>query len=490
MASGMYTHLLPVLTIYALNEAGGEMAKEIERKYLVQSDAWRHQSHSEEQIRQGYLCTDKARNVRIRLQGEHAFLTIKGEQKGQTRDEFEYPIPLEDAHQIIDHLCIKPLIMKTRHKLQDGDLIWEIDEFAGANSPLVLAEVETPSQDPPATKPAWVGEEVSNDPRYLNINLVDHPYSAWADDIEQRKITFHFKRSESVAHGLKRLVTEGLEAASVQLSQYEMSLEEAVHEGRKSLKKVRALLRLMRPVLGADFAKENAALRDIGRQLSAIRDAHALIETLDYLQAKYRHELDDGGLTNLRQTLLDRKQAQEEHFDSAQQIPLLVENLQQTCSRAQTWPYKQTDILLVAKGVATSLQRGREQFHKAYQKPRPETFHDWRKRAKDLRYQLTLLQKLWPAVFQGYLESAKTLEELLGMEHNLTVLRHTLVKDGKTLGSAQEHQWLLPIIDLDHKAIRREAETLGARLYSDKPKQWIRRISRSWDAWKQEKRHL
>lgn len=460
------------------------MGKEIERKYRVQSEAWRDQSQSKAKIQQGYLSTDEARNVRIRIEEDKAFVTIKGKPKGHTRSEYEYPIPIHDAKQIIDNLCLKPLITKTRYKIPMGKLTWEVDEFSGENSPLILAELETPSQKPSSHKPDWVGDEVSDDPRYLNINLVDHPYSEWADNAHQRQTRFSFKRSESVARGLKRIVTEELTTAIEQLKQYENASEEAVHEARKSIKKVRALLRLMRPVFDSDFAKENNRLRDIGRKLSEIRDAYALIETFDYLNANYRDELGDLSLTNLRQTLVDQRQAQTEEFDGAHQIPLLIEGLQHICKQANTWPYKSANIDLLAKGIATSLRCGLDQFYEVYDHPLPEIYHEWRKRTKDLCYQLTLLKKAWPDVFEGYLKSAKTLEKLLGMDHNLVVLRNSLLKESNLLGPDEERQQLLPIIDMDQKALRRKAKKLGARLYSEKPKQWIRRINWSWDAWK------
>ncbi|MDD5503610.1 MAG: CHAD domain-containing protein [Candidatus Thermoplasmatota archaeon] len=279
-------------------------------------------------------------------------------------------------------------------------------------------------------------------------------------------------------------MTEQLGAAVEQLQHYEQSLEDAIHEARKSIKKVRAVLRLMRPLLGSNFARENDALRDIGRKLSKIRDAQALIETFDSLNANYRDELGDASLMNLRQTLLDQKRAQLEEFDSAWQIPQLVEALQQICQRAETWPYKPATINLLAKGVAVSLRRGRNQFYEVDERPFPEVFHEWRKRAKDLRYQLSLLQKLWPDVFNGYQESAKTLEQLLGKDHNLVVLRNALLKADNMAEFDQERRQLLPIIDLDQKAIRSKAMTLGAHIYHEKQKPWIRRINQSWEAWK------
>lgn len=154
------------------------MSREIERKYLVVDDAWRSLGTAT-RIRQGYLSTVKERTVRIRVVDDAAYLTIKGINRGATRTEFEYPIPVADADQMLDELCERPLIEKTRHVVGRGDVTWEIDEFGGANAGLIIAEVELEHESQPLDLPDWVGEEVTTDPRYFNANLIDHPYTRW-----------------------------------------------------------------------------------------------------------------------------------------------------------------------------------------------------------------------------------------------------------------------------------------------------------------------
>ncbi len=155
------------------------MAKEIERKFLVKGDAWRRGAVGV-RFRQGYLNSVKERTVRIRTMGEQGFLTVKGLTVSCTRMEFEYPIPFEDCSRMLDELAEKPLIEKTRYRVENGDgLIWEIDEFHGVNEGLVVAEIELPSEETPFRKPDWLGEEVSSDPRYFNSNLVANPFSTW-----------------------------------------------------------------------------------------------------------------------------------------------------------------------------------------------------------------------------------------------------------------------------------------------------------------------
>ena len=154
------------------------MATEIERKFLVNAQLWRPAAAGV-LYRQGYLSLVKERVIRVRIAGEQGFLTIKGLTTGICRLEFEYPIPLCDATVMLDELCERPLIEKTRHHEIFGGRTWEIDVFLGDNDGLVVAEIEIPSADERIQLPPWAGEEVSSDPRYFNSNLVAHPYRNW-----------------------------------------------------------------------------------------------------------------------------------------------------------------------------------------------------------------------------------------------------------------------------------------------------------------------
>ncbi len=153
------------------------MRTEIERKFLVREGDWREAGAKT--YRQGYLSTVKERTVRVRTIDDKAFLTIKGETVGATRREYEYEIPLEEAKELLDQLCERPLIEKKRYKLEHGGLTWEIDVFFGDNEGLIFAEVELESEDQVFEKPEWVGEEVTADPRYYNDNLISNPYKIW-----------------------------------------------------------------------------------------------------------------------------------------------------------------------------------------------------------------------------------------------------------------------------------------------------------------------
>lgn len=155
------------------------MAIEIERKFLVKSDAWRGQVESRELMRQGYLTGGSRCSIRARVAGDQAWLNIKAKRSGMTRLEFEYPIPVTDADQILNELCNGPLLEKYRHRISVGSLVWEVDEFLGSNAGLIVAEIELPTETTEFARPDWLGEEVTEDERYYNFNLAQKPYREW-----------------------------------------------------------------------------------------------------------------------------------------------------------------------------------------------------------------------------------------------------------------------------------------------------------------------
>lgn len=153
------------------------MALEIERKFLLKEGAWRNEKGTK--YRQGYLNIAKERTVRVRIIDDDGYLTVKGVSRGAVRVEYEYEIPVAEAEAMLDDLCEKPLIEKMRYKIEFHGLVWEADEFFGENLGLLVAEVELESEDQSFVKPEWVGEEVTEDPKYYNANLIHHPYSKW-----------------------------------------------------------------------------------------------------------------------------------------------------------------------------------------------------------------------------------------------------------------------------------------------------------------------
>jgi adenylate cyclase len=155
------------------------MPIEIERKFLVRNESWRDAVVSQAHIMQGYLANNANATVRVRVKGESAYLTVKGPGLGISRSEYEYPIPVADARAMLQDLAVSPPVDKVRHRVRVGDHLWDLDVFSGENAGLVMAEIELGAEDEVFERPAWLGAEVSGDPRYFNVNLARNPYRHW-----------------------------------------------------------------------------------------------------------------------------------------------------------------------------------------------------------------------------------------------------------------------------------------------------------------------
>ncbi|ABB58627.1 CYTH domain-containing protein [Synechococcus elongatus] len=154
------------------------MATEIERKFLVQGDGWRQGSLGVP-YRQGYLLADGNRTIRVRVAGDRGYLTIKGPMLGISRSEYEYPIALADAEEMLASLCQGFLVEKQRYRVEHAGHLWEVDEFQGQNQGLIVAEIELSDPEEVFALPDWVGAEVSHDRRYGNAYLSFTPYCTW-----------------------------------------------------------------------------------------------------------------------------------------------------------------------------------------------------------------------------------------------------------------------------------------------------------------------
>ena len=156
------------------------MALEVEYKFLVADDSWRRIADGGERMSQGYLASGDGLSIRVRVAGERAWINIKHAACLTVRQEFEYAIPRQDADTLLRDVCRGPLVEKTRYRVVHAEHVWEVDVFHGENEGLVVAEIELGAQGEAFSRPPWVGEEVSHDPRYLNQNLAVAPFRGWS----------------------------------------------------------------------------------------------------------------------------------------------------------------------------------------------------------------------------------------------------------------------------------------------------------------------
>jgi CHAD domain-containing protein len=226
---------------------------------------------------------------------------------------------------------------------------------------------------------------------------------------------FRFQREESVAEGARRIATEELNSI---IHDFEHATpatrDKSIHEARKSLKKLRAILRLMRNELGASYRTENRIFRQAGRTLSDLRDSASVIESFDTLEEKYKNEVPAFALQSVRQGLLERKRRAENEHHVAALLKDVAFSLQATARRVDSWPLSKDGFAALKPGVEDAYRKGKAAFQAAQKRPSTDNYHDWRKRVKDHWYHIRLLENLWTEVFQGYEAVLKEVETCLG----------------------------------------------------------------------------
>jgi CHAD domain-containing protein len=300
-------------------------------------------------------------------------------------------------------------------------------------------------------------------------------------------VPYRLKASESVAEGIKRIVVEELDSATEQLSNTHGSKrDEAIHEARKSVKKIRGALRLVRFELGATYRKENRRLGDLGRKLSELRDAAAIIETFDNVVERHIDSLQKNPLSSIRQGLDKSKRETEQKLDVQNIVERATATLQARKKQVRTWPLNGGGFRIIAPGLKNTFRRGRKIMATAQQDSRPENYHEWRKRVKDLWYHVRLLESLWEGVMQAHEASLKDLETWLGEDHNLVVLREKLESKPEDYGDLKDVQLFLTLAGEYQKELRENAISLGQRIYEEKPRQFTKNISKLWDAWQKQ----
>jgi CHAD domain-containing protein len=298
---------------------------------------------------------------------------------------------------------------------------------------------------------------------------------------------YRLKAGESVSEGIKRIVNEELVSATQKLSRNDRKKrDEAIHEARKSVKKIRGALRLVQADLGATYRKENRRLRDLGRKLSEFRDAAAIIETFNSVIEKHNGSLQNNALSSIRNGLEKSKRDTEEisHIDEV--VKGAIATLGGMKKRVSAWPLKADGFRAIEAGLKARFRGGRKSMAVAQKDARPENYHEWRKRVKDHWYHVRLLENLWTDVMQAHEASLKNLETWLGDDHNLVVLRDKLANKPEDYGDKKDIQLFLALADQYQKELRERAMSLGQRIYEEKPGQFAKNIAKMWDAWQRQ----
>jgi CHAD domain-containing protein len=257
--------------------------------------------------------------------------------------------------------------------------------------------------------------------------------------------------------------------------------DEATHDARKRTKKLRALLRLVRPALGDDvYRRENRALRDASRQLSAVRDAWVLVEALDGLLTPGTDTLTEHSVAPLRASLVQEHRDLQAGQGENDTLGRASSEYERILARVSGWKLPDHGWNSLDDGLETVVRDGRQLMAKASSGGQAEDFHEWRKQAKYLRHQLELVRPAWPDMLEAMADTAAEIGDLLGTDHDLAVLRERVL--GEPGLSNETRQALLNRIDERREECQREAIALGRRLYAEKPSALTNRLGRLWKA--------
>jgi CHAD domain-containing protein len=296
-------------------------------------------------------------------------------------------------------------------------------------------------------------------------------------------MSYRFQPGEPVPEGVRRIVCEELESAAERLrSARGPARDAAIHEARKSIKKTRALLRLLQPKLGPVYDTWNTRLRDIGLRLSALRDAGVLFETLSHLEQEYKDELGGRAFASVRRALARHKRETERRAGLAAHLARVAAALDSAARRSGKWLLRTDGFPAIASGFEHTFRRGRKALARARKEARPENDHTLRKRVKDHLYHVRLLAAFGDEWLEAYERNLKELDTWLGECHNLVVLREQLEAGPGTCGTAKDRELLRTLVDRREHELRAKALTLGARIYGRKARLLVRRIERLWES--------
>lgn len=302
-------------------------------------------------------------------------------------------------------------------------------------------------------------------------------------------MSYHFQSDETIATGIQRIAKEELDSAISGLkNQTEDQPPEVVHDVRKRLKKLRAVLRLVRDEIGKEtYKQENICFRDAGRKLSTVRDAQVLIETVESLEKHFANIIVPNAFSEIKEVLVEhyrvqkRELLQEEH--RMEEVATMLEIAR---DRLSDWSIEKNDWSALEKGLKKTYKKGKQGFANAYHSLSVENLHEWRKRVKDLWYHLQILQPIWSDFMGEFIHQTHLLANYLGDDHDLAVLKEYLMTEVEIESNNKQLTVLLGLIDRRRPELQLAAKGLGERIYTENPQQFVSRIGTYWQIWQSE----
>lgn len=301
-------------------------------------------------------------------------------------------------------------------------------------------------------------------------------------------MAYRFKRREHVGCGLRRIVDEQIDTALAEIDGtdgYEdLSRTEVVHQVRKRCKKIRAALRLCRPEIEQTYTYENTWFRDAARLLSGVRDAAAMIEAFDALMERYRKQVHPKQFTEVRALLKSARGQSDADRDIEQHIAEFRQRLVDAQQRLDSWTIETGGYDAVAGGLKKAYSRGRDARNTARKQTTTANLHEWRKRVKDHGYHCRMLRDIWTEHMDQRCDALSDLSDLLGDDHDLAVMRDTIVECGGPVAAHDGLDEFIELLDSRRVELQRDAFALGRLVYAEKPKRLRKRFEKYWKAWR------
>jgi excisionase family DNA binding protein len=301
-------------------------------------------------------------------------------------------------------------------------------------------------------------------------------------------MSYSLETGESVSNGIRRLMLEWIDQARHSLTSPDIDRDIGVHEARKICKRIRSALRLVRDEIGEDlYRQENIRFRDTARLLAAARDSWVMITALDKLTHQHKRQLPRRAFEGVRAKLVAQYEANlASERANAGLVPQVLENLESAAEQSRLLPLHGKGFAMIQGGLRRVYEQGQRAMRQAYIRPNPANFHEWRKRVKYLWYQVEILANLWPNVMTNLAEEFHRLSEYLGDDHDLAVLRTTILEHFEGFADERELMILVGLIDQQRLRLEALARPLGKRLYFDSPRDFTRRMKTYWQAWRKE----
>jgi CYTH domain-containing protein len=452
---------------------------ERERKFLVSVPPADLDTYPHDSIEQGYLAIEDGRaEVRLRRIGGHDVLTIK-RGRGASRLEKEGTLCSEHGRSLWP-LTRGRRVHKVRYKIPYCGLTIELDVYSGKAQGLITAEVEFDSDDGMHRfdPPPWFGKEVTGRRKYTNSRIA---VRGWKQPHTSRTKAFRLDLHAAISKGVKQIVREGLNRAVTTLDGRDGSSDVRIHEARKCFKEVRATMRLIRSEIGAGtFDHANKAVRDVARPLSEVRDAKVLIERLDSLNDQFKGRLNAEDVARLREHLVARRcGARARLVGATDTVPRIVRDSLAIRKRVKRWPIRRKGWNAIRDGLRGVYRQGRRASGNARSRLTDEAMHEWRKRAKDLQYEVQLLRDLHPSAMKRLADRLCHLTDLLGEDHDLAVLRAVVREVSKDRVCIDE-EGFTAVIDQHRDALQRHAFGVGDKIYKRTPGVFLARLEHFW----------